>query len=48
MSKPPRDLSGKEVVKALGKAGFYFKRKKGKSYNNAERYSFCLGRSARP
>ena len=29
MSKLPRDLSGKEVVKALRKAGFYFKRQKG-------------------
>jgi predicted RNA binding protein YcfA (HicA-like mRNA interferase family) len=29
MSKLPRDLSGTEVVKALKKAGFYFKRQKG-------------------
>ncbi|HJX03029.1 MAG TPA: type II toxin-antitoxin system HicA family toxin, partial [Dehalococcoidia bacterium] len=29
MSKLPRDLSGKEVVKALKKAGFYFRRQKG-------------------
>ena len=29
MSKLPRGLSGKEVVKALKKAGFYFKRQKG-------------------
>jgi predicted RNA binding protein YcfA (HicA-like mRNA interferase family) len=29
MSKLPRDLSGKEVVKALQKSGFYFKRQKG-------------------
>jgi predicted RNA binding protein YcfA (HicA-like mRNA interferase family) len=29
MSKLPRDLSGKEVVKALLKTGFYFKRQKG-------------------
>jgi len=29
MNKLPRNLSGKEVVKALGKAGFYFKRQKG-------------------
>ena len=29
MSKLPRDLSGEEVVKALQKAGFYFKRQKG-------------------
>ena len=29
MSKLPRDLSGKEVVKALKKIGFYFKRQKG-------------------
>jgi predicted RNA binding protein YcfA (HicA-like mRNA interferase family) len=29
MSKLPRDLSGKEVVKALQKAGFYLKRQKG-------------------
>ena len=29
MSKLPRDLSGKEVVKALGKAGFYLKHRKG-------------------
>lgn len=29
MSKLPRDLSGKEVVKALLKKGFYFKRQKG-------------------
>ena len=29
MSKLPRDLSGKEVVGALKKAGFYFKRQKG-------------------
>ena len=28
MSKLPRDLSGKEVVKALKRAGFYFKRQK--------------------
>jgi predicted RNA binding protein YcfA (HicA-like mRNA interferase family) len=27
--KLPRDLSGKEVAKALGKAGFYFKHRKG-------------------
>lgn len=26
MSKLPRNLSGQEVVKALGKAGFYLKR----------------------
>ncbi len=29
MTKLPRGLAGKEVVKALGKAGFYFKRRKG-------------------
>jgi len=29
VSKLPRDLSGKEVVKALQKAGFYTKRQKG-------------------
>jgi len=29
VSKLPRDLSGKEVVKALQKAGFYTKREKG-------------------
>lgn len=29
MSKLPRYLSGEEVVKALRKAGFYFKRQKG-------------------
>ncbi len=29
MSKLPRGLSGKEVVKALEKAGFYIKRQKG-------------------
>lgn len=29
MSKLPRDLSGKEVVKALQKAGFHIKRRKG-------------------
>jgi len=29
MNKLPRNLSGKEVVKALEKAGFYFKRQKG-------------------
>jgi predicted RNA binding protein YcfA (HicA-like mRNA interferase family) len=29
VTKLPRGLSGKEVVKALGKAGFYFKRRKG-------------------
>ena len=29
MTKLPRGLSGKEVVKALGKAGFYTKRRKG-------------------
>jgi len=29
MNKLPRNLSGKEVVKALAKAGFYFKRQKG-------------------
>ena len=29
MSKLPRGLSGKEVVKALEKAGFYVKRQKG-------------------
>ena len=29
MSKLPRDLSGKEVFKALGKVGSYFKRQKG-------------------
>ena len=29
MSKLPRGLSGKEVVRALGNAGFYFKRRKG-------------------
>jgi predicted RNA binding protein YcfA (HicA-like mRNA interferase family) len=29
VTKLPRGLSGKEVVKALGKAGFYIKRRKG-------------------
>ena len=29
MSKLPRGMSGKEVVKALDKAGFYIKRRKG-------------------
>jgi len=29
VSKLPRGLSGKEVVKALSKAGFYVKRRKG-------------------
>ncbi len=29
MSRLPRGLSGKEVIKALGKAGFYIKRRKG-------------------
>ncbi len=29
MSKLPRGLSGKEVIRALGKAGFYIKRRKG-------------------
>ena len=29
MTKLPRGLSGKEVVKALQKAGFYVKRQKG-------------------
>jgi predicted RNA binding protein YcfA (HicA-like mRNA interferase family) len=29
MSRLPRDLSGKEVVRALKKIGFYFKRQKG-------------------
>ena len=29
MTKLPRGLSGKEVVKALEKAGFYVKRQKG-------------------
>ena len=29
MSKLPRGMSGKEVVKSLQKAGFYVKRKKG-------------------
>ena len=29
MSKLPRGMSGKEVVKALKKAGFYIKRQKG-------------------
>ena len=29
MSKLPRGMSGKEVVKALDKAGFYVKRRKG-------------------
>ena len=29
MSKLPRSLSGKEVVKALKKTGFYVKRQKG-------------------
>jgi predicted RNA binding protein YcfA (HicA-like mRNA interferase family) len=29
MSKLPRGLAGKEVVKALKKVGFYFKRQKG-------------------
>ena len=29
MSKLPRGLSGKRVISALGKAGFYIKRRKG-------------------
>ena len=29
MSKLPRNLTGKEVIKALQKAGFYFKRQTG-------------------
>jgi predicted RNA binding protein YcfA (HicA-like mRNA interferase family) len=29
VTKLPRGLSGKQVVKALGKAGFFFKRRKG-------------------
>ena len=29
MSKLPRGLSGKEVIRALGKAGFYIRRRKG-------------------
>jgi len=29
VSKLPRGLSGKQVIKALGKAGFYIKRRKG-------------------
>ena len=29
MSKLPRGLSGKEVIRALDNAGFYFKRQKG-------------------
>ncbi len=29
MSKLPRSLSGKEVIKALQKAGFYIRRQKG-------------------
>ncbi len=29
MTKLPRGMSGKEVVQALGKAGFYTKRQKG-------------------
>ncbi len=29
MSKLPRGLSGTEVIRALGKAGFYIKRRKG-------------------
>lgn len=29
MSKLPRGLSGKEVIRALGSAGFYIKRRKG-------------------
>jgi predicted RNA binding protein YcfA (HicA-like mRNA interferase family) len=29
VSKLPRGLSGKEIIKALGKAGFYKKRHKG-------------------
>jgi predicted RNA binding protein YcfA (HicA-like mRNA interferase family) len=29
VTKLPRDLSGQEVIKALGRAGFYFKRQKG-------------------
>ncbi len=29
MTKLPRGLSGSEVVRALEKAGFYFKRRKG-------------------
>ena len=29
MTKLPRGLSGREVVKALGRAGFYLKRQKG-------------------
>jgi predicted RNA binding protein YcfA (HicA-like mRNA interferase family) len=29
VTKLPRGLSGNEVIKALGKAGFYIKRRKG-------------------
>lgn len=29
MTKLPRGMSGKEIVKALGRAGFYTKRRKG-------------------
>ena len=29
MTKLPRGLSGKKVIKALERAGFYFKRRKG-------------------
>ncbi len=29
MTKLPRGMSGREVIKALEKAGFYFKRQKG-------------------
>jgi predicted RNA binding protein YcfA (HicA-like mRNA interferase family) len=29
VTKLPRDLSGKQVIKALNKAGFYVKRRKG-------------------
>ncbi len=29
MTKLPRDLSGREVIRALEKAGFYVKRQKG-------------------
>jgi len=29
VSKLPRGLSGKQVIRALGKAGFYIKRRKG-------------------
>jgi predicted RNA binding protein YcfA (HicA-like mRNA interferase family) len=29
VTKLPRDLSGKQVIKALNKAGFYIKRRKG-------------------